>query len=47
MRCVSGDPLVGNEVDSHAVAGVISMANSIRITAILGRPARAMCEENR
>ena len=40
VRCVSGDPLVGNEVGSHAVACVITLANSIRITVILGRPAR-------
>ena len=40
VRWVSGDPLIENDVDSHAVVGVISVANSIPITAILGRPAR-------
>ena len=40
VRCVSG-PLVGNAVDSHEVSGVISLANSVGITAILRRPARS------
>ena len=36
VTCVSGDPLVGNAVDSHEVGGVISLANNIGITAKSG-----------